>query len=82
MCDIEEPGRKASSALRSKAEIALAIIQRRVSWVWVTPFAGPVLPEVKKIAAGSEGSGWRQPVRRLALQQCSKRCSADSAEPP
>ena len=60
MWDIEEPGRKTSSALSSKAAAALAIIQRSDSWVWVTPLAGPVLPEVKKIAAGPAGpaGGW------------------------
>ncbi len=60
MCDIEEPGRKTSRASNSNAATALAIIQRSVSRVWVTPLAGPVLPEVKKIAAGAEGStgGW------------------------
>src|SRR6202012_520452 len=56
-CDIEEPGRKTSSAVSSKAIAALAIIQRSVSRVWVTPFAGPVEPEVKKMTAGSLGSG-------------------------
>ena len=56
-CDIEEPGRKASASSSSKAAAALAIIQRSDSRVWVTPLAGPVLPEVKKIAAGSLGSG-------------------------
>jgi hypothetical protein len=56
MWDIEEPGRKTSSALRSKAGPALAIIHLSVSRVWVTPFAGPVLPEVKKITAGASGS--------------------------
>ena len=40
----------------SNAAAALAIIQRRVSRVWVTPLAGPVLPEVKKITAGISGS--------------------------
>ena len=56
MWDIEEPGRKTSSAVSPKAASALAIIQRSDSCVWVTPFAGPVLPEVKKIAAGLAGS--------------------------
>jgi len=57
--DIEEPGRKASSGSSSKAAAALAIIQRSDSRVWVTPLAGPVLPEVKKIAAGAAGSAGR-----------------------
>ena len=57
MWDIDEPGRNTSSAGRART--------RRRRWrsssaassrVWVTPFAGPVLPEVKKIAAGSAGS--------------------------
>ena len=56
MCDIEEPGRNTSSEVSSNAAAALAIIQRSDPRVWVTPFEGPVLPEVKKIAAGSAGS--------------------------
>ncbi len=56
-CDIDEPGRKTSSPVSSKAIAALAIIQRSVSREWVTPFAGPVEPEVKKMTAGSLGSG-------------------------
>ncbi len=68
MCDIDEPGRNRSSAVRPNAARALAIIQRSDSWVWVTPFAGPVEPEVKKMAAGSPGLGagrrGRRPVAR------------------
>ena len=56
-CDIEEPGRKTSSRSSPKAAAALAIIQRSDSRVCVTPLAGPVLPEVKKITAGPAGSG-------------------------
>ncbi len=56
MWDIEEPGRKTSSAVSPKAASALAIIQRSEPCVWVTPFAGPVLPEVKKTAAGLAAS--------------------------
>ena len=56
MCDIDEPGRNTSSALSSRASTALAAIQPSVSSVCVTPFAGPVLPDVKKIAAGALGS--------------------------
>ncbi len=33
------------------------MIQPSVSWLCVTPLAGPVLPEVKKIIAGADGSG-------------------------
>ena len=57
MCDIDEPGRKTSPGRSSSAAAALATIQRSVSRVWVTPFAGTVLPEVKKITAGAVGSG-------------------------
>ena len=33
--------------------------------LWVTPFAGPVLPDVKKIAAGASGARRRRdPSRR------------------
>ena len=35
--------------------MALANIQPSEPTVWVTPFAGPVLPEVKKMAAGASG---------------------------
>ena len=73
MWDIEEPGRKTSSALSSKAPAALAIIQRSVSRVWVTPFAGPVLPEVKKIAAGLTASAQPLPSGSGSLSSsCSK----------
>ena len=43
--------------MSSRLEIALADIHPSVSSVCVTPFAGPVLPDVKKIAAGAAGSG-------------------------
>ena len=57
-CDIDDPGRKVSAAVSSNASAALAHIQPSVSRLWVTPFAGPVLPDVKKIAAGSRhGAG-------------------------
>ena len=42
-----------SAGVGSNASAALAHIQPSVSRVWVTPFTGPVLPDVKKIAAGS-----------------------------
>ncbi len=57
MCDIDDPGRNTSSSVSSSAPIALADIQPSVSSVCVTPLAGPVLPEVKKIAAGAVRSG-------------------------
>ena len=57
MCDIDDPGRKTSAVVSSTAAAALAKIQPRLSPVWTTPLAGPVLPEVKKIAAGAAGSG-------------------------
>ena len=43
-------------ALEVSAAAALAHIQPSVSCVCVTPFAGPVLPDVKKIAAGAARS--------------------------
>jgi hypothetical protein len=46
-----------SLGVRSKAMTALAKIQPSEPRVWVTPLAGPVEPEVKKIAAGALGSG-------------------------
>ena len=79
MWDIEEPGRKASSASSSKAAAALAIIQRSDLAVWVTPLAGPVLPEVKKIAAGAGRVGRR--ARRPAAARLSSR-AAKLARPP
>ena len=81
MCEIEEPGRKTSSASSPKASIALAIIQRSVSCVWVTPLAGPVLPEVKKIAAGSVGSGAARSAAGSASSSRAKRCAAQSPAP-
>ena len=56
MWESDDPGRKMSSGLNSNPITAYASIQRIDSWVWVTPLAGPVLPEVKKIAAGLEES--------------------------
>lgn len=41
----------------SKAPIALASIQPTLANVWVTPLGNPVLPEVKKMKAGSSGAG-------------------------
>ena len=83
MCDIDEPGRKTSSSVSPNAAAALAIIQRSVPCVWVTPFAGPVLPEVKKIAAGSSsprtpnGSVGGSPANRSSSRV---RPSSSSAE--
>ena len=53
MFDMDEPGRKVSVSVSSKPSTALATIHPSESRLWVTPFAGPVLPDVKKIAAGS-----------------------------
>ena len=58
MCDIDDPGRNVSASVSSKPSTALATIQPSESRLWVTPFAGPVLPDVKKIAAGSRRSTW------------------------
>ena len=80
MCDIDEPGRKTSSASARRRRAALAIIQRSVSWVWVTPLAGPVLPEVKKIAAGS--SGRRGGGQRLGRRSGRERRSSSRAPVP
>src|SRR5215210_3908542 len=55
-CDIDEPGRSASAGVSSRAAATAAHIQARVSNEWVTPLAGPVLPDVKKITAGAAGS--------------------------
>ena len=57
MCDAEQPGRKMSSGVSSKPATALAIIQPNVSWVCVTPFGLPVLPDVKKMNTGVSGEG-------------------------
>ncbi len=42
-----------SASVSSKPSTALATIQPSESRLWVTPFAGPVLPDVKKMAAGA-----------------------------
>ena len=57
MWEIDEPGSMTSSGVSSKAAAQVAKIAASEPWVWVTPLAGPVLPEVKKIAAGSLGRG-------------------------
>jgi len=81
-CDMEEPGRKTSSGLSSKAAAALAHIQPRVPSVWVTPFAGPVLPDVKKMAAGDERSGVPgSGARRSPAMSTSKRCAPKPGAP-
>ena len=48
-------GTTSSRASSSSAAAALAIIQPQRLAVWVTPLAGPVLPDVKKITAGAPG---------------------------
>ena len=58
MCEIDDAGRKTSSVVSSKPADAVATIQPSVAMLWVTPFAGPVLPEVKKIAAGASSGGF------------------------
>jgi hypothetical protein len=73
-CDIEEPGRNTSPAPSSNADTALAIIQRSDSRVRVTPLAGPVLPDVKKIAAGLAGSGPGSVTSGSDSIHASKRC--------
>ena len=70
--DIEEAGRKTSVEFSSKAAAALAIIQRSDSRVCVTPFAGPVDPEVKKMAAGMWGSKSGPPASGSAANRSSK----------
>ena len=64
----------------SKAAAALAIIHRSDSYVCVTPFAGPVLPEGKNIAAGPSGSaGGRSSPGTFSDSRFSKLiCSASS----
>ena len=57
MWEHDEPGSKTSCGVNSNAKAALANIQPSDSRVWVTPFAGPVEPEVKKMATGSSGPG-------------------------
>ena len=72
-CDIDDPARKASAAVSSSAAAALAHIHPRVSRLCVTPLDGPVLPEVKKIAAGADGSGAGDGARGAAARSDSKR---------
>ncbi len=57
MCDMDPLSRTMSSAAVWQPCAKLAIILPRLSKLWATPFAGPVLPEVKKITAGSVGAG-------------------------
>ena len=57
MCDAEHPGKKMSSGVSSKPATALATIHPNVSWVCVTPFGLPVLPDVKKMNTGVSGVG-------------------------
>ena len=80
MCDIDDPGRNVSAAVSSNASAALAHIQPSVSRLWVTPFAGPVLPDVKKIAAGSDGatSGSGHRAGLVATQLLERRTVTDA----
>src|SRR4051794_32938148 len=57
ICDAEQPGKKVSLVVSSKPATTLATIQPNDSWVCVTPFGFPVLPEVKKINTGALGGG-------------------------
>ncbi len=56
-CDADPPGIITSSGPMPKLLAALATIQPSVSKLWQTPFGLPVLPEVKKMIAGSSGFG-------------------------
>ena len=53
ICAQDEAGNATSAGRSLNDLIALANIQPSEPTVWVTPFAGPVLPEVKKMAAGA-----------------------------
>ena len=55
--DNDEAVRKVSSDVNFRPAAVLATIQPRLSTLWVTPLGEPVLPEVKKMKAGEEGSG-------------------------
>jgi len=55
--EAEPAGIITSSGVMSKLFAALATIQPSVSKLWHTPFGLPVLPEVKKMIAGSSGFG-------------------------
>jgi hypothetical protein len=66
----------------SNADAALAIIHRSDSRVWVTPFAGPVLPEVKKITAGLEGDGGSSEPRGAASRSASRLWGESKIVPP
>jgi len=57
MWEHEDPGSKMSCGDNSNAKAALANIQPSDARVWVTPLAGPVEPEVKKMATGASGPG-------------------------
>ena len=65
----DEPGSTTSLGSISRACAALANIQPKVPRVWVTPFAGPVEPEVKKVAAGTWVQRGKRGVLRLRLHK-------------
>jgi hypothetical protein len=56
-CDADPPGIMMSSELIRQLLAALAMIQPSVPKLWQTPFGFPVLPDVKKMIAGSSGFG-------------------------
>ena len=55
ICEQDEPGSTTSSGRQLDSPAALANIQPSEPTLWVTPLAGPVLPEVKKMTAGASG---------------------------
>src|SRR5690348_4880506 len=57
MCEAEVAGSTTSAGEKPNAVAALATSQPNVSWVCVTPFGLPVLPEVKKMNAGVSDGG-------------------------
>ncbi len=59
-CEHEDPASTLSFGVSSKACAALASIQPSEPNVCVTPLAGPVLPEVKKIAAERPRPAWAE----------------------
>src|SRR5262249_4411509 len=80
-CENDEPGRTTSLAVYPRPLAVLASIQAKVSKVWVTPLAGPVLPEVNKMKAGRARSAAGKLSAGGCLSISSSKCGPLSLGP-
>ena len=65
ICDSEEPGRMTSSAVISQPRMIAASTHPRVSMLWVTPLAGPLLCGTFSSRSGRLSSAAVRPAFRF-----------------